>query len=90
MNRISIYPKRVNQANLLLIRYKKTATSSINMTIFTVFLKLTLYLTRKTFPCYRDFILHILWRLTTDDKNTITKIIDAFIRDTKTKKAYAA
>lgn len=28
-------------------------------------------------------------RLNNDDKNTIVKIIDAFIRDTKTKKAYA-
>jgi hypothetical protein len=28
-------------------------------------------------------------RLSEDDKNTVTKIIDAFIRDTKTKKAYA-
>ena len=29
-------------------------------------------------------------RLNEDDKNTVTKIIDAFIRDTKTKKAYAS
>jgi transcriptional regulator with XRE-family HTH domain len=29
-------------------------------------------------------------RLGNDDKNTVTKIIDAFIRDTKTKKAYAS
>lgn len=29
-------------------------------------------------------------RLNNDDKTTITKIIDAFIRDTKTKKAYAS
>lgn len=29
-------------------------------------------------------------RLGNDDKSTITKIIDAFIRDTKTKKAYAS
>lgn len=29
-------------------------------------------------------------RLNNDDKNTVTKIIDAFIRDTKTKKAYAS
>lgn len=28
-------------------------------------------------------------RLSEDDKATVTKIIDAFIRDTKTKKAYA-
>jgi len=28
-------------------------------------------------------------RLSEDDKSTVTKIIDAFIRDTKTKKAYA-
>lgn len=28
-------------------------------------------------------------RLSEDDKNTVVKIIDAFIRDTKTKKAYA-
>ena len=28
-------------------------------------------------------------RLSVDDKSTVTKIIDAFIRDTKTKKAYA-
>lgn len=28
-------------------------------------------------------------RLPEDDKNTVVKIIDAFIRDTKTKKAYA-
>lgn len=28
-------------------------------------------------------------RLPNDDKNTINKIIDAFIRDTKTKKAYS-
>lgn len=28
-------------------------------------------------------------RLNEDDKTTVTKIIDAFIRDTKTKKAYA-
>lgn len=28
-------------------------------------------------------------RLSEDDKNTVIKIIDAFIRDTKTKKAYA-
>ncbi len=28
-------------------------------------------------------------RLSEDDKNTIIKIMDAFIRDTKTKKAYA-
>ena len=28
-------------------------------------------------------------RLSEDDKTTVTKIIDAFIRDTKTKKAYA-
>jgi len=28
-------------------------------------------------------------RLNNDDKSTIVKIIDAFIRDTKTKKAYA-
>ena len=28
-------------------------------------------------------------RLNTEDKNTIVTIIDAFIRDTKTKKAYA-
>ncbi|MFS4469605.1 helix-turn-helix domain-containing protein [Maribacter sp. 2210JD10-5] len=28
-------------------------------------------------------------RLSEDDRNTVTKIIDAFIRDTKTKKAYA-
>jgi N-acetylmuramic acid 6-phosphate (MurNAc-6-P) etherase len=28
-------------------------------------------------------------RLNNEDKNTITKIIDAFVRDTKTKKAYA-
>jgi transcriptional regulator with XRE-family HTH domain len=29
-------------------------------------------------------------RLNNDDKSTINKIIDAFIRDTKTKKAYAS
>ena len=29
-------------------------------------------------------------RLNKDDKSTINKIIDAFIRDTKTKKAYAS
>ena len=29
-------------------------------------------------------------RLGNEDKNTVTKIIDAFIRDTKTKKAYAS
>lgn len=29
-------------------------------------------------------------RLGNDDKGTITKIIDAFIRDTKTKRAYAS
>lgn len=29
-------------------------------------------------------------RLANDDKKTVTKIIDAFIRDTKTKKAYAS
>jgi len=28
-------------------------------------------------------------RLSEDGKNTVTKIIDAFIRDIKTKKAYA-
>jgi transcriptional regulator with XRE-family HTH domain len=28
-------------------------------------------------------------RLNNDDKSTIVKIIDAFIRDTKTKKAYS-
>jgi hypothetical protein len=28
-------------------------------------------------------------RLNEDDKSTVVKIIDAFIRDTKTKKAYA-
>lgn len=28
-------------------------------------------------------------RLNEDDKTTVIKIIDAFIRDTKTKKAYA-
>lgn len=28
-------------------------------------------------------------RLSVDDKSTIVKIIDAFIRDTKTKKAYS-
>lgn len=28
-------------------------------------------------------------RLSKDDKNTVVKIIDAFIRDAKTKKAYA-
>lgn len=28
-------------------------------------------------------------RLSEDDKSTVVKIIDAFIRDTKTKKAYA-
>ena len=28
-------------------------------------------------------------RLSEDDKSTVIKIIDAFIRDTKTKKAYA-
>ena len=28
-------------------------------------------------------------RLNEDDKSTVIKIIDAFIRDTKTKKAYA-
>jgi hypothetical protein len=28
-------------------------------------------------------------RLAEDDKTTVLKIIDAFIRDTKTKKAYA-
>ena len=28
-------------------------------------------------------------RLTEEDKSTVVKIIDAFIRDTKTKKAYA-
>ncbi len=28
-------------------------------------------------------------RLSSEDKSTIVKIIDAFIRDTKTKKAYA-
>ncbi|MGV8947176.1 MAG: hypothetical protein ACOH1N_12155 [Lutibacter sp.] len=28
-------------------------------------------------------------RLSEDDKTTVIKIIDAFIRDTKTKKAYA-
>ena len=28
-------------------------------------------------------------RLSEDDRNTVVKIIDAFIRDTKTKKAYA-
>lgn len=28
-------------------------------------------------------------RLSEEDKNTVIKIIDAFIRDTKTKKAYA-
>ena len=28
-------------------------------------------------------------RLSDEDKSTVTKIIDAFIRDTKTKKAYA-
>ncbi|WP_323028529.1 hypothetical protein [Gelidibacter japonicus] len=28
-------------------------------------------------------------RLSEDDKTTVVKIIDAFIRDTKTKKAYA-
>jgi len=29
-------------------------------------------------------------RLAKDDQNTITQVIDAFIRDTKTKKAYAS
>ena len=29
-------------------------------------------------------------QLGNDDKNTVTKIIDAFIRDTKTKKAYSS
>ena len=28
-------------------------------------------------------------RLSEDDKTTVTKIIDAFIRDTKAKKAYS-
>jgi len=29
-------------------------------------------------------------RLAKDDQNTITQVIDAFIPDTKTKKAYAS
>jgi len=38
-----------------------------------------------------DMLNHIkeVQRLNNDDKNTIVKIIDAFIRDTKTKKACA-